>query len=61
MYVDKVLAVVDDADESSLSKLCKCLHQELEDGGVLGPRGGVGLGAVDFSSGPSSLDLESCG
>ena len=27
----------------------------------MGPRGGVGLGVVDFSSGPSALDLGSCG
>ena len=61
LCVDKVLAVVNNAYESSLSKLCKRLHQGLEEGGVVGPRGGVGLGVEYFSSGPSSLDLGSCG
>ena len=61
LCVDTILAVVDDAYEYSLSKLCKCLHQGLEEGGVVDPRGGVGLGAVDFSFGPASLDLGSCG
>ena len=61
LCVDKVLAVVEDAYESSLSKLCKCLHQGLEEGGVMDRRGGVGLGVVDFCYGPASLDLGSCG
>ncbi len=61
LCVDKVLAVVNNAYESSLSKLCKRLHQGLEEGGVVGPRGGVGLGVEYFCSGPSSLDLGSCG
>ncbi len=61
LCVDKVLAVVDDAYESNMSELCKCLHQGLEEGGVVCPRGGVGLGVEDFSSGPVSLDLGSCG
>ncbi len=61
MCVDKVLAVVNIAYESSLSKLCKRLHQGLEEGGVVGPRGGVGLGVEDFSYSPASLDLGSCG
>ena len=58
--VDKAFAVVNDAYESSLSKLCKRLHRGLEEGGVVGPRGGVGLGVVDFSSSPASLYLRSC-
>ena len=57
----KGLAVVNDAYESSLSELCKCLHQGLEEGGVVGPHGGVGLGVVDFSSSHASLDFGSCG
>ena len=61
LCVDNVLAVVNNAYESSLSKLCKRLHQGLEEGGVVGPRGGVGLGVDDFSSSPASLDLGSCG
>ena len=61
MCVDTALAVVDDAYESSLSKHCECLHQGLEEGRVVDPRGGVGLGGVDFSYGPASLDLGSCG
>ncbi len=32
LCVDKVLAVVNDAYEYSLSKLCKRLHQGLEEG-----------------------------
>ncbi len=59
--MNKVLAVVNDAYESSLSELCKCLHQGLEEGGIVGPRGGVGLGVVDFSSSLASLNLGSCG
>ena len=50
--MDKALAVVHDADDSSLSKLCECLHQGLEEKGVVGPRGGIGARAVDFSSTP---------
>ena len=135
LCVDKVLVVVDDIYESSLGKLCKCLHQGLEEvwreanfgygnwggrlprgdlwcgigesslqrargycptnsravstapsacyalrvfygcciylsfflsfflkeGGVVDPRGGVGLGVVDFSFGRASLNLGSCG
>ena len=61
LCVDKVLAVVYDAYESSLSKLCKRLRQGLEEGGVVGPRGVVCLGVEYFSSGPTSLDLGSCG
>ena len=61
LCVDKVLAVVNKAYESSLSELGKCLHQGLEEGGVVGPRGGVCLGVVDFSSSLASLDLGSCG
>ncbi len=61
LYVGMALAVVNYADESCLSQLCECLHQDLEEGRVVGPRGGVCVGAVDFSSGPASLDLESCG
>jgi hypothetical protein len=59
--VDTALARVNDADESSLSKLCECLHQNLEEGGVVGPRVGFGVGVVDFSYGPALLDLGSCG
>ena len=61
LCVDKVLAAVNDAYESSLSKLCECLHQGLKEGGVVGPRGGVDLGVLDFSSSSSSLNLGSCG
>ncbi len=61
LCVDKVLAVVNDAYEYSLSKLCECLHQGLEEGGVAGPCGGVDLGVSDFSSRSSSLNLGSCG
>ena len=52
---------MNDAYESSLSKLCECLHQGLEEVGVVDPRGGVGLGVVYYSSRPASLDLVSCG
>jgi len=48
--LDKDLAVVNDADESCLSKLCESLQQGLEERGVVGPRGGVVVGALDFSS-----------
>ena len=51
----------DDAKESILGKLSKLLHQGLEEGGVVGPRGGGGLGVGDFSSGSASLDLGSRG
>ena len=61
LCVGNVLAVVNNAYESSLSKLCKRLHQGLEEEGVAGPRGGVGLGVEDFPSSPASLDLWSCG
>ncbi len=46
LCVDKALAVVNDVYESGLSKFCKCLHQGLEEGGVVDPRGRVGLGVV---------------
>ena len=59
--MDKVLAVVNNAYESRMSKLYKRLHQGLEEGGVVGPRGSVGLGVEDFSSSPASLDLGSYG
>ncbi len=49
LCVNKALAVVDDACESSLSELCECLHQGIEEGGAVDPRGRVGLGVVDFS------------
>ena len=39
LCVDKVLAMVNNAFEYSLSKLCKRLHQGLEEGGVVVPRG----------------------
>ena len=61
LCVDKVLAVVYDAYESSLSKLRKRLRQGLEEGGVVGPRGGVGVGVSCLSSGSASLDLGSRG
>ena len=61
LCVDKASAMVNDAAESSLSKLHECLHHGLEEGGVVGARGGVDVGAVDFSSGPTLLDLGSCG
>jgi len=57
LCVDEVLAVVNNAYESSLSKVCKRLRHGLEEGGVVGLRGGVGLGVVDFSSSPASLYL----
>ena len=59
--VDTALAVVNDADESSVSKLCECLHQGLEEGGVVDSRGGVGGWVVDSSSSHVLLDLGSCG
>jgi hypothetical protein len=55
--VDKVLAVMYNAYISSLSELCERSHQSLEEGGVVGPRGGVGLGVEDFSSCHASLGL----
>ena len=61
MCVDKDLAVVNNAYKSSMSELCKRLHQGIEEGGLVGPRGSVGLGVGDFSSSHVSLDLESCG
>ena len=59
--MDIILAVVNNVYESSLSLLSECLHQGFEEGGVVGPRGGVGLGVLNFSYSSSSLDLESCG
>ena len=53
--------MVNNAYESGLSELCKRLHQGLQEGGVVGPQGGVGLGVEDFFSSPVSLDLGSCG
>ncbi len=61
LYVDKALALVNDAYESRLCKLGECMHQSLEEGGVVCPRGGVGFGVLDLSSGSSLLDLWSCG
>ncbi len=61
MCVDNALSMVNNADDSSLSKLCECLHQGLEEGEVVSPRGGVGVGVVDFSCGPALLYLRSCG
>ncbi len=58
---DKALAVMCDACESILSKPRECLHQGLEEGGVVGPHGGVGLGVEDFSSDRASLNLGSRG
>ena len=52
--------MVNSAYEPSLSELCECFHQGLEEVGVVGPRGGVGLGVVDLSYGHDSLDLGSC-
>jgi hypothetical protein len=60
IYTSKALAVVNDAYESSLIKLCECLHRGLEEGGVVGHRGGVGVGVVDLSFGSASLNLGSC-
>ena len=59
--MDKVLAVVNDAYKSNMSELSKRSHKGLEEGGIVGPRGGVGLGVEDFSSNHASLDLGSCG
>ena len=61
MCVDKALTVVYDSEESGLSMFCECLHQGLEEGGVVGPCGGVGLGVVSFSSGLASLNVGSFG
>jgi hypothetical protein len=61
LCVDKALVVVYDACESILSKHGECLHPCLEEGGVVGPRGGVGLGVEDVSCGPASLNLGSRG
>ena len=61
LYVDKALAVMNDAQEYILSKLYKRLHQSLEEGGFVGPRGAVGLEVEYFSSSLASLDLGSCG
>ncbi len=43
-----------------MCELGECLHHGLEEGGVVGPCGGVGLGILDLSSSSSSLDLGSC-
>ena len=40
-----------------MDKPRECLHQSLEERGVVGLRGGVGLGVENFSSGPATLDL----
>ncbi len=61
LCLDKVLAVENNAYESSLSKFCECLHQSLEEGGVVGPRGGVGLGVLALSCSSYPINLGSCG
>ena len=61
LCVYKILAVVNNAYKSSLRELCKRSHQGLEEEGVVGPRGGDGLGVENFYSSPASLDLVSCG
>ena len=61
MCVDKRLTMVNDADESSMSKLFERLHQGLEEGGVVGLRVGVSVEVVDCSSSPDLLDLGSYG
>ena len=61
LCVDTALAMMDDTYKIILSKLCKRVHQGLEEGGVVGPRGGVGLGVDDVSSGHATLSLGSCG
>ena len=53
--------MVNDAYKSILSKLCKREHQGLEERGVVGPRGIVGFGVPNLSSGSPLLDLRSCG
>ena len=40
-----------------MSKSREFLYQSLEEGGVVGPRGGVGLGVEDFSFGHETLNL----
>ncbi len=52
---------MDDAYKSRLGELCEGLHQGLEEGGVVCPRGGVGVGVSYLSSGSVSLDLGSRG
>jgi len=52
---------MNDSCESRLCKICEPLHQGLEEGGVVAPRGGVGVGVDDVSSGSGSLNLQSCG
>ena len=47
--------------ESRLCEICEPLHQGLEEGGVVAPRGEVGVGVGDVSSGSVSFDIRSCG
>ncbi len=44
-----------------MCELSERLHQSLEEGGVVCPRGGVGVGVSYFSSGSSLFDLWSRG
>ena len=59
--VDRALAVTNDFCESRLCEIREPLHQCLVEGGVVAPRGGVGVGVGDVSSGSVSFDIMSCG
>ncbi len=50
-----------DACESGLRELCECMHQGLEEGGVVGPRGCVRDRVLGTSSGALSFYLGSGG
>ena len=50
-----------DACEPSLRELCECMHQGLEEGGVVGPRGCVRGRVLGSPSGSLPLDLGSGG
>ncbi len=53
--------MVNNATKSVLSELGKREHQGLEERGVVGPRGVVGFGVPNLSSGATLLYLRSCG
>ena len=53
--------VLNDAYESLLSELCECMHQGLEEGGVVGPRGCVRGRVLGSSSGALQFDTGSGG
>jgi hypothetical protein len=52
---------MDDSCESILCEISEPLHQELEEGGVMSPRGGVGVRVGDVSSDSVPFNLLSCG